>query len=94
MKLTRAQRMVQDQIVSRGITDAIVLRAMSVVPRHKFLQIENDGRSYNDSPVSIGFGQKNKFFISLAAILQGDLFNSNLSRYFSEFIICLSLIFS
>ena len=57
LRWTLAEQMVQQQIASRGITDAIVLRAMSVVPRHEFLLVRNIGQSYSDVPVPIGFGQ-------------------------------------
>ena len=57
MKGTLAEQMVRQQIAPRGITDAVVLRAMSAVPRHEFLSAENIGQSYSDNPVGIGFGQ-------------------------------------
>jgi len=51
------QRMVQEQIVSRGITDKIVLDAMSKIPRHRFVEESLRSRAYNDHPLPIGEGQ-------------------------------------
>jgi protein-L-isoaspartate(D-aspartate) O-methyltransferase len=50
-------RMVEDQILSRGIKDEIVLRAMMTVPRHLFVLPELRDQSYEDHPLPIGFGQ-------------------------------------
>jgi len=51
------ENMVKYQLVARGITDENVLKAFVKVPRHKFVPIEVDHLSYNDSPLSIGEGQ-------------------------------------
>lgn len=50
-------RMVETQIVARGITDAATLRAMRKVPRHLFLPVASVGNAYSDGPESIGYGQ-------------------------------------
>ena len=50
-------KMVQEQIISRGIKDSKVINAMRKVPRHHFIPEENKRLAYNDGPVSIGFGQ-------------------------------------
>jgi protein-L-isoaspartate(D-aspartate) O-methyltransferase len=53
----RAQRMVEEQIRRRGVSDARVLAAMRAVPRHRFLPPELDESAYDDGPLSIGSGQ-------------------------------------
>lgn len=50
-------RMVREQIVSRGITDQMVLNAMRKVPRHLFVKSSSKDEAYNDYPMSIGYGQ-------------------------------------
>lgn len=50
-------RMVEQQIVARGVTDPAVLSAMRAVPRHRFV-LENDAaEAYGDYPLSIGYKQ-------------------------------------
>ena len=49
--------MVASQIERRGVTDPIVLDAMSAVPRHLFVTDEYDGQAYDDHPLPIGYGQ-------------------------------------
>jgi protein-L-isoaspartate(D-aspartate) O-methyltransferase len=51
------QRMVQQQLVTRGINDARVLGAMAKVPREEFVPPESRGASYEDGPLPIGYGQ-------------------------------------
>lgn len=50
-------RMVREQLVSRGITDAHVLAAMRKVPRHRFVEEALCGKAYEDYPLPIGHGQ-------------------------------------
>jgi len=47
-------RMVEDQLVRRGITDARVLEAMRRVPRHLFVEEALRERAYGDHPLPIG----------------------------------------
>ena len=54
---TARERMVQEQIVARGLTDERVLAAMRTVPRHEFVPSASIAEAYVDSPQSIGFGQ-------------------------------------
>ena len=54
---TARERMVQEQIVARGITDERVLAAMRTVPRHEFVPSASIAEAYVDSPLSIGFRQ-------------------------------------
>ena len=51
------KRMVKNQIASRGITDKDVLRCMSKVPRHLFMEEALIGEAYNDHPLPIGHKQ-------------------------------------
>lgn len=48
------ERMVQEQLVNRGITDARVLAAMGQVPRHRFVDESLRDRAYEDHPLPIG----------------------------------------
>ena len=51
------ERMVEEQLVSRGINDPQVLRAMATVPRHLFLENELWDCAYEDHPLPIGADQ-------------------------------------
>ncbi len=50
-------RMVTEQIISRGIQDERVLDALRRVPRHWFVPPEYANIAYSDSPLPIGHGQ-------------------------------------
>ena len=50
-------KMVRVQIIDRGITDSLVLKAMRKVPRHKFVPDEYANEAYDDNPLPIGYGQ-------------------------------------
>ncbi len=49
--------MVKNQIISRGINDVKVLRALGKVPRERFVDPENMASAYEDRPLPIGLGQ-------------------------------------
>ena len=51
------ERMVEEQIAARGITDGRVVRAFKMVPRHLFVPEVDLATAYADSPLSIGSGQ-------------------------------------
>lgn len=51
------QRMVQQQLTTRGINDQRVLAAMGKVPREEFVTLESRAASYEDGPLPIGYGQ-------------------------------------
>lgn len=51
------QKMVVDQIASRGIKDSKVLDAMRKVPRHFFVPENQRSGAYEDYPLPIGQGQ-------------------------------------
>jgi protein-L-isoaspartate(D-aspartate) O-methyltransferase len=48
------ERMVEDQLVRRGITDARVLAAMRRIPRHRFVDEGLAHSAYGDHPLPIG----------------------------------------
>jgi protein-L-isoaspartate(D-aspartate) O-methyltransferase len=50
-------RMVRDQIESRGVRDAAVLRALRAVPRHRFIPDEMRPFAHDDRPLPIGEDQ-------------------------------------
>lgn len=49
--------MVEKQIMSRGVTDPLVIQAMSKVPRHLFVSEALVDSAYGDFPLPIGEGQ-------------------------------------
>jgi len=51
------QKMVESQIVKRGVKDKGVLKAMRKVPRHKFVPDDAISYAYEDEPLPIGYGQ-------------------------------------
>lgn len=50
-------RMVEEQVVSRGINNPIVLEALKAVPRHEFVPEMLRATSYGDYPLPIGNSQ-------------------------------------
>jgi protein-L-isoaspartate(D-aspartate) O-methyltransferase len=51
------ERMVSDQIASRGVRDARTLAALRRVPRHLFVPAGSRSEAYDDHPLPIGAGQ-------------------------------------
>lgn len=51
------QRMITEQLLSRGITDKRVIDAMIKVPRHLFVEQALSDRAYGDYPLPIGCNQ-------------------------------------
>jgi protein-L-isoaspartate(D-aspartate) O-methyltransferase len=51
------ERMVEEQLVRRRITDNRVLDALRKVPRHRFVEEALRDRAYGDHPLPIGEGQ-------------------------------------
>jgi protein-L-isoaspartate(D-aspartate) O-methyltransferase len=51
------QKMVEEQIEGRGISDLEVLSALARVPRHRFVPQEYLSQAYEDHPLPIGYGQ-------------------------------------
>lgn len=48
------RRMVEKQVVARGVTDARVIDAMLRVPRHRFVEEAFADKAYQDAPLPIG----------------------------------------
>ncbi len=58
MDFSRAiNRMVDEQIVARGIKDQRVIEAMRKISRHLFVEEALQGQAYNDYPLPIGQSQ-------------------------------------
>ncbi len=55
--LAARERMVQQQLISRGIRSKAVLEAMRKVERHRFVPENLQSEAYNDYPLPIGEGQ-------------------------------------
>ena len=51
------ETMVNEQLILRGIHDRLVLEAMSIIPRERFVPPEMRNMAYNDSPLPIGNDQ-------------------------------------
>ena len=51
------KKMLERQIVARGITNARVLKVMGEVPRHELVPASHRHHAYVDEPVPIGYGQ-------------------------------------
>lgn len=51
------ERMVQEQLVARGIKDPLTLKAMGKVERHFFVPMAQRKLAYEDHPLPIGQGQ-------------------------------------
>lgn len=55
--ISRRLRMVDEQLLNRGVTDAAVLAAMRTVPRHEFVSADQRSEAYGDHPLPIGHDQ-------------------------------------
>lgn len=53
----KRDKMLEEQIIARGITDKNVLDAMSSVKRHLFVPENLINSAYSDCPLPIGYGQ-------------------------------------
>jgi protein-L-isoaspartate(D-aspartate) O-methyltransferase len=51
------KRMISEQIMARGISDARVIDTMTHVPRHLFVDEALKSQAYTDAPLNIGEGQ-------------------------------------
>jgi len=54
---TMRLKMVESQIINRGVRDKRVLRAIREVPRHRFVPDEYKQQAYEDYPLPIGYSQ-------------------------------------
>lgn len=50
-------RMIEDQIIERGVNDSATISAMKKVPRHLFVPEDLQESAYNDCPLGIGYNQ-------------------------------------
>ena len=50
-------RMIEEQIIARGVTHAPTLAALRAVPRHRFVPADVQREAYADHPLPIGHGQ-------------------------------------
>lgn len=48
------KKMVQEQIINRGITNPLIIDAFLKIPRHLFVQEAMAAQAYSDSPLPIG----------------------------------------
>jgi protein-L-isoaspartate(D-aspartate) O-methyltransferase len=48
------KRMVESQIIARGVSDRRVIEAMLKIPRHLFVEEAMAAQAYNDNPLPIG----------------------------------------
>jgi protein-L-isoaspartate(D-aspartate) O-methyltransferase len=55
--ISTRERMVQDQIIARGVQDSATLCAMRTVPRHEFIPSKWVRYAYDDTPLPIGSEQ-------------------------------------
>lgn len=74
---TARERMVQEQIVARGVTDPRTIGALLEVPRHLFVDDAMRARAYGDYPLPIAAGQTISqpyivAFMTQALQLQGE----------------------
>ncbi len=68
--VTVRERMVQEQLRSRGIADEHVLQAMAEVPRHLFVEDALRAQAYGDHPLPIGGDQTISQPLVVAAMTQ------------------------
>ncbi len=71
------KKMVEQQIMSRGISDKKVLKAFDKVPRENFIDEDSYAYAYDDRPLPIGYGQtiSQPYIVALmteSLELQGD----------------------
>lgn len=51
------RRMIQEQIIARGVRSAKVIAALQVVPRHRFVRESLEMAAHDDNPLPIGENQ-------------------------------------
>src|SRR5689334_22244388 len=64
------ERMVQEQLEARGITDSRVLAAFRRVPRHVFVPQDQVSSAYQDRPLPLSQGQTISQPLMIALMLQ------------------------
>jgi protein-L-isoaspartate(D-aspartate) O-methyltransferase len=53
----RRHAMVENTIITRGVTETVVIEAMLATPRHHFVPDDLVAQAYADHPLPIGYGQ-------------------------------------
>lgn len=56
-RMDERRKMIEEQLVPRGIKNKAVLQSMLTVPRHRFVPGQLQAYAYHDGPLSIGKGQ-------------------------------------
>jgi len=51
------KEMIRSQIITRGVKNPAVLKALEKVPRHRFVKESLENSAYDDAPLPIGEGQ-------------------------------------
>ncbi|MFK7827095.1 MAG: protein-L-isoaspartate(D-aspartate) O-methyltransferase [Oligoflexales bacterium] len=54
---TNPPKWIEDQVISRGITEDRVISALQKVPRQEFVPLELRNKAYEDGPLPIGYDQ-------------------------------------
>jgi protein-L-isoaspartate(D-aspartate) O-methyltransferase len=54
---SQRHRMVEEQLMERGICDQRLLQVMRTIPRHRFVPPRDRHLAYVDGPLPIGHGQ-------------------------------------
>lgn len=67
---TARQRMVQEQLLDRGVTDSRVLEGMADLPRHLFVEDALQAKAYGDHPLPINADQTISQPLVVAAMTQ------------------------
>ncbi|NQZ59567.1 MAG: protein-L-isoaspartate(D-aspartate) O-methyltransferase [Lentisphaeraceae bacterium] len=71
------EKMVEQQIQRRGITNSLVLAAMRKVPRHLFVPVSKQSMAYSDHPLGIDEGQTISQPYIVAAMTEQILHSAN-----------------
>lgn len=53
----KREKMVKEQIITRGVENERVIKALLETPRHLFVPEDRKGEDYEDYPIPIGYGQ-------------------------------------
>ncbi len=53
----KAEAMVNEQIIGRGLQDSAIIAVMKQIPRHQFVPKRLQDYAYEDGPLPIGYGQ-------------------------------------
>ncbi len=73
----KRQKMIDEQLVVRGITNSLVLESFKTVPRHFFVPDRLKSYAYADTPLAIGEGQTISQPYIVALMTQTAQLNAN-----------------